>query len=141
MRKYRGKTKDGKWVEGYYMKRLQGETVENGEIVKCYADQILPEDSYFAAEVIPASVGQSIDVRDKNKKEVYFDDIVLWNGKKWVVVWNKTMLGVYLQPLDNYIAHKNDPKKGRLIENLMYKRAVYLEVIGNTTDDPELLEG
>ena len=69
---------------------------------------------------------------------MYFDDIVLWNDKKWVIVWNKTCLGIYLQPLDNYYEKQKDPKVGRLIQNLMYGRAVYLELIGTIHDNPKL---
>ena len=55
----------------------------------------------------------------------------LWNDKKWVITWNKTCLGVYIQPLDNFYAKQKDPKIGRLIENLMNGRAVYLEIVGD----------
>ena len=94
----------------------------------------------YLIEVLPDNVGQSIGLVDRNNKEMYFDDIVLWNGKRYVIIWNITCLGIYLQPVDNYAAKKKDPKIGRLVENLMYGRAVYLEVIGNIHEHPNLLK-
>jgi len=132
MRQYRGLTKEGKWVYGWYCKWGRRHFIFDPK----YSLQFLA----CFVEVIPESVGQKVGLKDKNKVEMYFDDIVLWNKKKYVVVWSKTCLGIYLEPLDNYLARQKDPKKGRFVENLMYGRAVYLEIIGNVHQNPDLME-
>ena len=66
MRPYRGLTKEGKWVYGWYVER-------NGHAT------IYPLDPYQKGHyaVIPESVGQSTGLKDKNGKEIYYDsDIV-----------------------------------------------------------------
>jgi len=138
MRNFRGLTKEGKWVYG---------TAVSDEIFSAAPD---PNWSWIFdgpkqrvgglgwVEVLSKTVGQSIDAKDKNDKEMYFDDMVIWNKKKYVIVWNKTCLGTYLEHLDSYLARQKDPKLGKFIVNLMYGRAVYLEVIGTVHD--KLLE-
>ncbi len=146
MKQYRGKRVDnGEWVKGCLFKYKYSEKVFI--VLNEYsADELRRDTTLFSSgyawyEVIPETVGQSIGLVDRNNKEMYFNDTVLWNGKKWVIIWNKTCLGIYLQPLDNYYEKQKNPKIGRLIENLMYGRAVYLEVIGNIHENPDLLEG
>ena len=69
MRQYRGLTKEGKWVKGYYV-------VEGYKKPK----------PHFIVEVggrwnivIPETVGQFIGLKDKNKVDIYKDDIVEFN--------------------------------------------------------------
>lgn len=137
MRPYRGKTKEGKWVYGWY-----AEEPEDGAVILVNSEEPVHDCKHCLIEVsvIPETVGQSIDVKDINKKEMYFDDIIVWNKRKYIIVWNKTCLGVYLEHLESYLARQKDHKKGKFIESLLYGRAVYCEVIGNKTDNPELLE-
>ncbi len=125
MRQYRGKRIDnGEWVYGYYVYR----NCVNNDTHYIY----IRAGKFY--QVDPDTVGQEIGLVERNNKAMYFDDIVLWNNKHWVIVWNVTCLGVYLQPLNNYYEKQKDPKIKTLISSLLYGRAVFCERIGTIHD-------
>ena len=133
--KFRGMTKDKKWVYGYY----------------CYADNghyILPSsqkplafyDSFRKisrivgfVEVLPETVGQFIGLHDKNDKEIYEGDIVEFNVV--VPIWDE----------EKHIVKEHRPEVWR--RAVEYKAPKFwihwypekLEVIGNVHENPELL--
>ena len=57
---------------------------------------------------------QFTNLKDKNNREIYFDHIVKWNNKLWVVVWSITLAGIELQPVTNYRKRQKNPKIKRL---------------------------
>ena len=67
MKSYRGLTKDGKMVYGWYIEIDNKENVFHSYIM---------EDGLFI-EVIPASVAQQVGCKDKNGDEIYFDSDVV----------------------------------------------------------------
>ena len=85
MRPYRGWTKEGKWIYGWYGEDKDGKTWIYHRISSF-------DTSYLDVftTVIPETVGQATGRKDKNGKESYFDD-VLEDGKKdrYAVVWIK----------------------------------------------------
>lgn len=73
MRPYRGMTKEGKWVYGWYAKRCFAIGSSGPDMV---SDIIIELDSLFPIEVIPETVGQQIGKQDVNGKEFYEDSVV-----------------------------------------------------------------
>lgn len=115
--KFRGKkVNNDEWMYGYYY-------------VKTHRHIILMDfgDYYARAEVDPKSVGQYTGLKDKNEKEIYKNDLVkrFEEDKGILVVFNdgafcfdEATSWIFCQDL-----------AGR-----------HYEVIGNTTDNPKLLE-
>jgi len=58
MRPYRGKTKEGKWVKGWYLE-VRG------------TSNIYNKKRGLWIEVIPETVGQQTGLKDKKRKEIY----------------------------------------------------------------------
>jgi len=141
MRQYKGLTKDIRWIYGWYL-RVGGE------------HYIVPDTGYKAGNphcplsllmnftvVLSETVGQSTDSKDKNGKDCYFNDVVKWNNKLWVVVRSKTLSSIELQPLDNYREQQKDPKIKRLYGTCFgIGQASRSEVIGDIYQNPELLK-
>ena len=69
MRNYRGLTKHGKWVYGWYMKRYGQSYIIN-------VDSKRDVDNMLA--VIPETVSQQIGIKDNYKKEIYIGDKYKW---------------------------------------------------------------
>ena len=91
MKPYRGLTKDGKWVYGWYV----GDGWECSRIIPTTGDY----GSYGSSddvktmigpviEVLPESVAQQIGLKDKNGKDVH-DEEKLRSGKRvFTVIWD-----------------------------------------------------
>ena len=70
MKPYRGLTKDGKMVYGWYVKaKTYSVIIPQG----CHVYEFLSD----GVEVIPESVAQQVGCKDKNGKEIYFDSDVV----------------------------------------------------------------
>ncbi len=77
MRKYRGLTKDGKWVKGWYCKigNCLHYIIPKTAFLMLYDDHPNKKDIQGFIEVIPKTVGQSTGLKDKNGK-----DLDWWEG-------------------------------------------------------------
>lgn len=144
MRKYRGLTKEGKRIYGWYAKVEEKHCIITD---KCRFD--CEDDAYGESygvffkgivEVIPETVGQSTGRKDKNDKEIYEGDIIhgennwgefgpqeiIWNDDYSTYIVPCTYKKYIKRPLENY-------------QNFLYQLE-NIEVIGNIHQKPELME-
>jgi hypothetical protein len=144
--KFRGnRVNGGGWVEGDLMwhKRFSG--------LKPYikSKNINPMEWF---EVHPESIGMFTGLKDKNGKEIFGaigergGDVVRWddmsNGKYWRVckiIWNKTRF-----ELHGYTFSSDNPNEKIKVDfkfgQFIYEYDGALEIIGNTYDNPEIIQ-
>ena len=125
---FRGKRLDnGDWVYGYY--------VHIGP-VSCQRAYIIPEyaSSLYVNEVDPSTVGQYTGLKDKNGKRIFEGDIAkVLQGKDKDIAYVGFENGAFMLY----------PKTGNIYERTLWSYWYNdwdVEVIGNITDNPELLE-
>ena len=125
---FRGKRLDnGEWVYGYY--------VHIGP-VSCQRTYIIPEyaSALYVNEVDPSTVGQYTDLKDKNGKRIFEGDIAkVLQGKDKDIAYVGFENGAFMLY----------PKTGNIYERTLWEYWYNdwdVEVIGNITDNPELLE-
>ena len=125
---FRGKRLDnGEWVYGYY--------VHIGP-VSCQRAYIIPEyaSSLYVNEVDPSTVGQYTSLKDKNGKRIFDGDIAkVLQGKDKDIAYVGFENGAFMLY----------PKTGNIYERTLWEYWYNdwdVEVVGNITDNPELLE-
>ena len=125
---FRGKrTDNGEWVEGYLY------ITHNGEHeISVYNEEVNIE--RWTHEVDQSTVGQYTGLKDKNGKRIFEGDVA------------KVLQGKYKDIA--YVGFENGafmlyPKTGNIYERTLWEYWYNdwdVEVIGNITDNPELLE-
>ena len=125
---FRGKSTDnGEWVYGYY--------VHIGP-VSCQRAYIIPEyaSAIYVNEVDPSTVGQYTGLNDKNGNKIFDGDIAkVLQGKDKDIAYVGFENGAFMLY----------PKTGNIYERTLWSYWYNdwdVEVIGNITDNPELLE-
>ena len=141
-RLFHGKRKDnGKWVEGYYC-------AFNGvshRIYTGYAETDCGEFYPDYYEVIPETVGQHIELPDKNGKKIFEGDIVKCTDTN--VGCTFTAVVVFGNPNGEYNWGFQLMRISGATANTdillwadMEETGAFIEIIGNIYDNPELLE-
>ena len=124
MREYRGLTKAGKWVYGWYCK------VEDRHWITLEYAIVQFSRIIGFTEVIPETVGQYTGLKDRNDKKIYEGDVLRHYGK------NNYPTGHIEYYNGAFCAFWKGGSPERLTKNLMR----HFEIIGNLTDNPELLK-
>lgn len=123
---FRGKRIDtGEWVYGL------PSYDEDGEIEEI---EVWSEDDINFYSVDPSTICQCTGIKDKNGKLIWENDIVncLTEECSGYIGWNESEAGFYFNVL---------LEDGSFEEEHIYDYQDCIEVIGNTFDNPELLEG
>ena len=138
-RKFRAKRVDnGEWVYGWYVKYI----FRGSEIHYIIDEKFNLEDNYGTplahrgVEVLPATVGQSTGLKDKNGQEIYEQDYVMApNGAIGLVEYQT-------DALNSGFVIKLIKGKDFSFDDYMGRKVGFdeLEIIGNVTDSPKLLE-
>lgn len=125
---FRGKTEDGKWVEGHYIV-LQRKDIIKSRMYTGYAE--IDVDEWFPewSEVIPETVGQYTGLKDKNGKKIFEGDIVENYAVYGLVIFEDGMFTLDKSANVNFGGHK---------QPLCYFDAI--EVTGNIHDNKEIWE-
>lgn len=118
MRKYRGLTKEGKWVYGFL--------ISLNRIMVWDKDVCMRSESY---EVIPETVGQQTGLKDKTGTEIYHHDILQIRSPD---LTTEHFLG---EVTWDYMAWQI--RDGGMLDSF---KNLHLEIIGNTLENPELME-
>lgn len=142
---FRGKRKDnGEWIEGFLtICDDRCFIIENGK-VGCLCFDTLPKGNYvFMAyiEVDPDTIGQFTGLTDKNGKRIFEGDIcrVCLDPEICIAhIQYDERTASFNMRYDDYLC--NTFLDMRLAENRVGDR-VWIEVIGNIHDNPELLGG
>ena len=122
---------NGEWVEGYYCKWKQIRRticIAEEKIVDCIIVW-MSDGSMLRYEIDPDTLCQYTGLTDKNGMKIWENDI-LKCGVNSVVVWNKKYASWCLRKkrwlYDQFFGDSVEPED--------------VEVVGNTFDNPELLE-
>ena len=126
---FRGKTKDGRWVEGNaFIPTKGGET--------CIVEQDAPFHSNVY-EVIPETVGQYTGLTDKNGTRIFEGDIVRYEN--YEPFYDRSYL-----TKDKVVFADGEftpiPKQYNCEDDYYSYEFRNFEVIGNIYDNPELLK-
>jgi uncharacterized phage protein (TIGR01671 family) len=151
--KFRGKRKDDKeWVYGDLVTMRKNRGFIHPKANKFKHEASLSKGNMVLHEVIPETVGQYTELKDKNGKEIYEGDIVKQEysagpyGRNGEEYWEGYHLGVVRITATEGACMRN-PYRFDEIEDTVYKINQYknvvgyrTEIIGNIHENPELLE-
>jgi hypothetical protein len=118
-------------------KMQYGYLIADGEQVFIINEVVEANEQYITigswCPVDPKSIGQSTGLKDKNGKEIFEKDILDYKGRKVIVKWH----GSYASFIYEFV----DELQNRTTEwHPLYLSYYHFEIIGNSLENPELLE-
>lgn len=120
---FRGKTRHGKWVYGWFCGKTLNHMMDGTE--EC--SQIIHSDTLYWHVVEPETVGQFTGLTDKNGTKIFEGDVIRVGGDVYFCYWD-----------DGNCEFGIRNKKESM--GIAFVICPCLEVIGNIHDKPELLE-
>ena len=98
-----------------------------------FTDELVETDKFVERSIEGVKLMQSTGLLDKNGKEIFEKDILDYNGRKVIVKWH----GSYACFIYEFV----DELQNRTTEwQPLYLSYYKFEVIGNSLENPELLE-
>ena len=143
---FRGKRKNGEWVEGFYSQFHNRPTIDEPNSHQIF--ELIEEGVRFLKSSIggywhivdPETIGQYTGLTDKNGKKIFEGDILISPiGRKATVEFG-TYKPFSTKNSDDFESWMLNVK-GYGTCGLGKHCAEYMEVIGNIHDNPELLKG
>ena len=142
---FRGKQKEGRWVEGVYFKHDTVKVCFSSDDPK--PRHLIIQDGFcdwgfeppiHCVDVDPETVGQFTGMTDKNGKKIFEGDIVKdESGVVYPVVFALTGFCLKYAPPHSHGFHYDLLP----LSNYWHAHGAIIEIIGNIHDNPELLEG
>jgi len=123
----------GEWEYGYYYRakfKISDRTLCDYISTPRPAKRNKGSDVFM---VQPKTIGQFTGFYDKNKKEIYEDDIIQYYEKKLLITMS-VLLGIKLKILNKPFNNTFEYDNG----DILYESGK-IEIIGNTHDNPELI--
>lgn len=122
---FRGKTEDGKWVDGFYVKQVDC----CGGVHFIFHCAKNPDDNNARYDVIKETVGQFTGLLDANGEKIFEGDILRErNGEDIGFIRYDDEDGMFYLVVDN------------VLYDFSTASSKWYEVIGNIHDNPELVE-
>lgn len=138
--KFRGKTKDGRWVQGVPIKNGFGKLTfmcfATSELLSCPMEQIYK----FCIEVIPETVTQYTGLKDRNGVEIYEGDI-LEMAEQSLLRFEVVYDAGHMAFMRNWIDKRVPATRCKGEMEHLSANTDFLEVIGNRFGNPDLLGG
>ncbi len=134
MRPYRGKTKDGEWVYGWYIKLGGHHLIADETVDWDYIEEGVVEIEGLI-EVLLDSVAQQVGFKDKAGKEIWENSIISFipaeglgpELRQIAIVYYCTKRGAFCAKSNAWDMH-------------VQFSCTDVEILGNKTDNPELLQ-
>lgn len=134
--KFKGKTKRGEWVIGYYVGKssLDEVAILPPQNVNYHIGYINDSECYYC---IADTIGQFTGLYDKNGKEIYEGDILRWgvNNRLYVVTFEFGLFYASVEECDEVMLG------GFPLHRLTVSEDGESVIVGNIHDNPELLKG